>query len=263
MIYLIEGVPGSGKSFYGMQKHLIPAFQAGKNIYTNIAGLKPLNICALYGVATENVDNMRICEPSEIDLVRSWFSYSTLPNSLIIVDELQNYFNSRDFKEAHARNVIDYLTQHRHYGHTIVGITQSIDSVDITFRRNASQVFRLTNMGYVGLQSKAKIHYYESADTTKSPIATSVISYDPKVFKCYESVEQGAKVMHTKFIFPKKLIFVLAALVFFVFASNKLMGFTKPKNKPAKQTEKQFIPQETEIPGREKNKICFGGVCVE
>jgi zona occludens toxin len=189
MIYLIEGVPGSGKTFYGMKKHLIPAFKKGQNIFTNISGLKPLNICALYDVPVEYVENIRFAKPSDIDKVRGFFDYSTPSNSLIIVDELQNYYNSRDFKEGHARGVIDYLTQHRHYGHTIVGITQSIESVDITFRRNAAQVFRLTNMGYIGLQSKAKVHYFESADTTRSPIATSVISYDSKVFKCYESVD--------------------------------------------------------------------------
>jgi len=265
MIYLIEGVPGSGKSYYGTSNHLIPSFKKGMNIFTNIAGLKPLNICALYNVPTDYVENIHFKDPADIDGVRGFFSYNTPSNSLIIVDELQNYYNSRDFKEPHARAVIDYLTQHRHYGHTIVGITQNIDSVDITFRRNAAQVCRLTNMGFIGLQGKAKVHFFESSDTTRSPIATSIISYDLKVFRCYESVEQGANVVHTKFIFPKKLILVAAALIFFIFALNGLMGLTKKQGAAFDHIEKP-IPR-VEKTEQQKTKqseggvICFGGKC--
>jgi zona occludens toxin len=264
MIYLIEGVPGSGKTFYGMQKHLIPSFCRGMNIFTNIEGLKLLNICALYGANVEYVENVRFKEPSDIDGVRSFFNYSTPANSLIIVDELQNYYNSRDFKEPHARNVIDYLTQHRHYGHTIVGISQNIDSVDITFRRNAAQVYRLTNMGFIGLRSKAKVHYFESSDTTRSPIATSVISYDSKVFKCYDSVQADAEVIHTKFIFPKKLLFVIAVAVFFVYASHGLKNNRKVKDKPVKQTEQKYEAkaERLETDKKEEKRICFGSDCV-
>jgi hypothetical protein len=123
-------------------------------------------------------------------------------------------------------------------------------------------------MGFIGFRGKAKVHYFESADTTRSPIATSGISYDSKVFKCYDSVQADAKVINTKFIFPKKLLFVLAALLFFVYALHGLGKVDGTKGlrevNPAKQIEqKRVSPVETTEPDKkEENKLCFGTDCV-
>jgi zona occludens toxin (predicted ATPase) len=262
MIYLIEGVPGSGKTTYVMQKYFLPAFRKGKKIYTNISGLNLVNMCALYEIDIDNIDNVTLVNPAKIYECQRMLSSDSAHNSLLILDETQNYFNSRDFKEAANREVIPFLTEHRHFGYTVVAVTQSIDSVDITFRRLASQVIRLANMGYVGAKKSAKLHIYESANTDRSPLATSVFAYDLKIFKCFASVEGEVEVQHTKFIFPKKLIFVFVALFFFLFAFNKLSrGFMQP-HKEAKKIEQQAKPRmHKNLEAGKEGKICFGKDC--
>jgi zona occludens toxin (predicted ATPase) len=262
MIYLIEGVPGSGKTTYVMQKYFLPAFKKGKRIYTNISGLNLVNMCALYEIDHDNIDNVTFVDPAKQYECQRMLSMNSDHNSLLILDETQNYFNSRDFKEQANRDVIPFLTEHRHYGYTVVAVTQSIDSVDITFRRLASQVVRITNMGFVGAKRTAKLHIYESANTDRAPLATSVFTYDLKIFKCFKSVEDNIKIEHTKFVFPKKLILVLFVLIFFVFASNKLSkGFMGDEKKEVKKTEQVAKPQMQKDLEIKEGKLCFGKDC--
>jgi len=262
MIYLIEGVPGSGKTTYVMQKYFLPAFRKGKRIYTNISGLNLVNMCALYEIDNDNIDNVTFVDPAKQYECQRILSGNSEHNSLLILDETQNYFNSRDFKERANRDVIPFLTEHRHYGYTVVAVTQSIDSVDITFRRLASQVIRITNMGFVGAKRTAKLHIYESSDTDRAPLVTSMFAYDLKIFKCFKSVEENIKIEHTKFVFPKKLILIFLALLFFIYASSKLSkGFMQDNKKQAKKTEQVSEAQGKKDLEFKEGKLCFGKDC--
>jgi zona occludens toxin (predicted ATPase) len=264
MIYLIEGVPGSGKTTYAMQHYFVPAFRKGKKIVTNIAGLKLPNICAIYDIDFDNIDNVSFVNPTKTYECQQMLSLNSPYNSLIIMDETQNYFNSRDFKTEANLGVIPFLTEHRHYGYTIIALAQSIDSVDITFRRLASQVIKVSNMGYAGIKNSAKLHFYETANFNRSPLATSVFRYDLSIFKCFESVEAEAKIEKTKFIFPKKLVFVLFAILFFVYGFSKLSNSYFKKTPPA--TRPAASARVDDKAGKlfeKKEELCFGGVCLK
>ena len=67
------------------------------------------------------------------------YKYELRPVGIFIIDEAQNYFSSRDFKEAYSKTLIPYMTRHRHYYHSIWWASK-IDQVDITFRRT-EQIF--------------------------------------------------------------------------------------------------------------------------
>ena len=54
----------------------------------------------------------------------------------MIIDEIQNYYSNRDFATTYSKRVIDYITKNRHYGWTLVWMSQSVEAVDVTFRRN-------------------------------------------------------------------------------------------------------------------------------
>ena len=159
MIYAIAGSPGSFKSVHVLEKYIIPALKKGRAVYTNIEKISSIYIATYFDMNPIEVDSLLHILGREYaddgtysenpDLIRRF--YDNVPNNaLIVIDEAQNYFSSRDFKEQYSKDAIAYLTRHRHYGHDVIYITQNIDSVDITFRRNTQMTYVLKRAEHIG-----------------------------------------------------------------------------------------------------------------
>ena len=164
MIYAICGTPGSFKSCYAVENFILPALRKNRKVYTNIEGLSPTHIATYYDLDPVSVDENlkvlgRVYDPDgtwheDRDKIRRF--YEDLPiNALVIIDEAQNYFSSRDFKEAFSSDLIPWLTKHRHLGNDVVWITQNIESVDITFRRNTHLTYALRRAENLGMMNRA------------------------------------------------------------------------------------------------------------
>ena len=78
-------------------------------------------------------------------------------NALVIIDELQNYYGSRDFGTNYCKRAIDYLTTNRHYGWTLWWMTTNVEQVEVTFRRNTEQVYFLEKKENYGSSSTASV----------------------------------------------------------------------------------------------------------
>jgi len=118
------------------------------------------------------------------------YKYELRPvGSIFIIDEAQNYFSSRDFKETYSKTLIPYMTRHRHYYHSIWWASQKVDQVDITFRRNTEQIYFLENLAskaLLGGLEKCQISVYESylgIESGVPPLAKSVYAYDKRFYK--------------------------------------------------------------------------------
>lgn len=273
-VYSLEGLPGSGKTLYIITKIIAPILTAKdmsgrwtpSHIYHNIEGLKPAVLCAILGVPEthekylhqmqeitdettgETWDEKTVCRyfycrPFSRHYVgkdtdgNNKYSYEIYPeNTVFILDETQNYFNSRDFKSDYSREVIDYISRHRHYLHTIWWITQSVDSVDITFRRQTEQVLVLRRLENWGSKNSAQVQYYQGWDSrTLNPYMKKTFSYDTKFFQTYNSYVnglQGAKerrYSHNVFLNSKGLRIVgiiLLIVIAFGFYQYKKNGNT-------------------------------------
>jgi len=197
--YGIEGLPGSGKSLYAISR-IIPPFLSARDkfghptpchIYTNIAGLRPEVLCAVLGIddfyctqyvhMIDGTDALRYFYKDENGEYRP-------EGSIFVLDEIQNAFGARDFKSQWSADVIPYLSQHRHYKHTIFWMTQSIDSVDITFRRQTDYVWVLEKLENFGRKNSVVIKKYEGWQVrVVEPYAKETYTYDKKFFPCYES----------------------------------------------------------------------------
>jgi len=196
MIYAIQGTPGAFKSCYAVEKFLIPALKAGRRVYTNIEGLSPLYIATYFDLDPVKVDellNILGIEydddgiPSENrDRIRRFYE-DLPPNALVIIDEAQNYFSAREFKEKFSADLIPWLTKHRHLGNDVVWISQSIDSVDITFRRNTHLTYSLKRMENIGMKNSSFVYIFDRADTDRRHLARKRYSPNPLVFRCYSS----------------------------------------------------------------------------
>ena len=110
-------------------------------------------------------------------------------NSVIILDELQNVFGSRDFDKPFTQACLPYITRHRHYGHNIFWASQNHEQVDVTFRRNTEQVWHLEgldNFALFGGSQSFKIQKYEGkfagVQIGVPPYAVETIAKDKRYY---------------------------------------------------------------------------------
>jgi zona occludens toxin len=197
-VYAVCGVPGSGKTLYLLKKFFVPALKAKRNIYTNIEGLNIYRMAEIFGFdAMECASLVHLLTDEndpENDKERIRYFYREYPdenlrpdNSIFIIDEAQNYFGSRDFKEQYSNDLIKYITRHRHYGHDVVWATQVIESVDISFRRNTAITYALRRMEHLGAKNSSFVYVFDRTDLERRHLTRNVFSFDKKYFACYDS----------------------------------------------------------------------------
>lgn len=256
------------------------------HIWTNIEGLKPSLILALSGLPEsigmfihtigEYIDDegkravdKRYLEwfyydPNTIEWVEDYDPKSKrsfqhpnfetaqyLPlNSLIILDELQNVFGSRDFDKPFTQAALPYITRHRHYGHNIFWASQNHEQVDVAFRRNTEQVWHLEgleNFALFGGSKSFKISKYEGKfagyQVGVAPFATEKVVKDERYFKAYKSHVSGEVIekKHTSNMWlnskPLRIVAALMVLTIILIAVNgnpfsKLNEKTLGKKRP-------------------------------
>lgn len=234
------------------------------HIWTNIEGLKPSLLVALSGLPEsitmyihnigEYIDketgkkavDKRYLEwfyydPSTIEWIEDYDQKSKsaywhpdfdkavyLPlNSLVILDELQNVFGSRDFDKPFTKAVLPYITRHRHYGHNIFWASQNHEQVDVSFRRNTEQVWHLdslANFALFGGAESFKISKFEGKyagyQVNVNPYAVQRVHKDKRYFVCYKShVSDEVKEKHhttNMFTHSRGLRIVACIVVLFV-----------------------------------------------
>lgn len=202
-----------------------------RHIYTNIEGLRPEIICALAGIPYESIadyfhmlgqavdekgrtyedkDLVRywFYEPESIEWVQEtnsarqverhpdWEKAKPIPlGSLVIIDEVQNYYSNRDFATIYSKRCIDYITKNRHYGWTMWWMSQSVESVDVTFRRNTQYVYFLERKEIYGSANSSSVKMYEgwlSGDKVNTPpFAKQTFRFDSRYYAAYQSYVQG------------------------------------------------------------------------
>lgn len=254
MIYAICGTPGSFKSCYAVENFVLPALRKGRKVFTNIEGLSAAHISAYYDLDPISVEeNLQVLGRvydddgtyhEDRDKIRKF--YEDLPiNALVIIDEAQNYFSSRDFKEQFSSDLIPWLTKHRHLGNDVVWITQNIESVDITFRRNTHLTYALRRAENLGLKNAAFNYIFDRADLDRRHLARKMYRPDPTIFKLYssyqeKSVEENRKsynvFMRSPFVWLAVVVFAYAAYV--MFSGSFMRGVTNSHTPPPKKVEK-------------------------
>lgn len=278
MIYAICGTPGSFKSCYAVQNFVLPALKNHRKVYTNIDGLSASLIATYYDLDPIEVDqNLNILGRvydedgtyhEDKDRIRRF--YEDLPiNALVIIDEAQNYFSSRDFKEGFSADLIPWLTKHRHLGNDVVWITQNLESVDITFRRNTHLTYALRRAENLGLKNSAFNYIFDRADLDRRHLARKMYRPDPTIFKLYSSYQEKEVKENRKSynVFLRSPFFwlVIIALGWFLFtvfgggmAKHLGIGRKAPPVKEKKVEQVQEVKQEVQETRQEvSNEKCI------
>lgn len=253
MIYAICGTPGSFKSCYACEKFLLPALKSNREVWTNIEGLNPLYIATLFDLDPIEVDRHlhvlgRVYDDDgtwheDRDKIRKF--YEDLPiNAIVIIDEAQNYFSSRDFKEGFSADLIPWLTKHRHLGNDVVWITQNVESVDITFRRNTHLTHALRRTENIGMKNASFDYIFDRADLERKHLARKLYRPDTNIFRIYSSYQTENVVekrksynvfLRSPFVWLMIIVAVWVAYTLFTgsFERNVLRGGKERKTAPA------------------------------
>ncbi|WP_321531746.1 zonular occludens toxin domain-containing protein [uncultured Desulfuromonas sp.] len=187
MIIIHEGVPGSGKTYDAIRK-IIDALRAGRNVYTNIDGVD-LPDCREYisGFLDVSRDLLqtRLVHLTD-DQVRCFWEHVP-EGSLIVVDEAQLYFNSRDFQKDENRKFGDWASTHRHHGYDLILVTQRAARIDTSVRSLAEFRYRYRKLNvFGGLMKKTYLVYTFCGEDTKH-MRLERRTYDSKIFPSYNS----------------------------------------------------------------------------
>mgnify|MGYP001123425822 FL=1 len=135
--YLAIGRQGSGKTAF-ITKLLIDNYIPGKKVYSNYS---------LFGVDYERItfDNKRNKNSTDIlEVISNNPDYFN--NSIMLLDEIHIYFDSRDFMRHNNRIIQNFFSQLRKRNILLLATTQYILHLDIRIRRQALAVFQMTNL---------------------------------------------------------------------------------------------------------------------
>lgn len=291
-MYGIVGTPGSGKSLFAVQRILIEFLKyceqtrQYREIYHNLEGLNISYLLELAGMSelepfwcghfhTLDVDENG--EKDEFTPRYFWLKRGTTTTttyvdhtdnnkvkqrvdgeqiengSLVILDEVQNIYSARNTLSAASDQSKSFLTKHRHYKITLYWMTQNQEAVDVSFRRNTEQIWKLERLENIAFtkagKQKAVVKKYLGWDNMDAltPFATEKFVYDSRFFRAYDSYikgteELGEEVRKTTNMFlQSKGLRVVAVLLIVCVAIALYMG--NPLTNMVEGMEAQAAPR--------------------
>lgn len=237
-MYGIVGTPGSGKSLYAIQKILVEflkyceQIKQYREIYHNLEGLNISYLLELAGLSEkepfwqEHFHSLDIDDDGTKDEITPryfWLKRGTMTSvnyvdttdnnkvkqkmegeqiengSLVILDEVQNIYSARNTLSAASDQSKSFLTKHRHFKITLYWLTQNQDAVDVSFRRNTDQIWKLERLENVAFTKKGKqkaaLKKYLGWDNMDSlaPFAKEKFLFDANFFRAYDSYVKGTE----------------------------------------------------------------------
>lgn len=232
MISCYEGLPGAGKTYDAMRK-LLDNLSQGRRILTNISGPDQEEKQEIIKHFL-NLDDSQLKENLVVlqDHQVTEFWDHTNPGDLIIIDEAQNFFNSRDWQSKANRAFGKWASEHRHMGVDLILITQNVERIESSVRSLIEFTYRYKKLNMFGNLVKKKYIRFCYYGPTLDQIGQKTCSYDPKIFKCYKSffkdgtkeigIEKPANILKHPIFYA--IPFVLCLFIYFLSQSSLLSG---------------------------------------
>ncbi|MDS4071389.1 MAG: zonular occludens toxin domain-containing protein [Candidatus Competibacter sp.] len=187
MIIFHEGLPGSGKTYEAVVKHLLPTLQTGRKVFAYIEGLDHQKISDLIGRDVAIVRELLVVidrdEVLNVHLVVS-------DNAFLIIDEAQNFYPLG--KLAQEKEMTRFVSEHRHRGIDILLMGQDLRDVHPLFRRRVDQRVNFTKMDMMGLSTKYRWVLQKAMSGERfQEINRGMSEYEKKYFGVYKSHVHG------------------------------------------------------------------------
>lgn len=186
MIEMLEGVPGSGKSYYAVSERLLKWVRAGRRVYVFVEGFY-LDRLALFEGVELAVLEQQITLWHSGDEVKAGL-LEVEPGSAVLIDEVQTVFRSRDKTDP---QLLRWLETHRHRGIDLVLMCQQYGQVTLGVNRLVEVTTKFRRLDRFGLKNRYQ------ASVRGNPEELEVIrmfsgKYEPKLYAYYSSYSSAS-----------------------------------------------------------------------
>lgn len=271
MIYAILGRPGGGKSFEATKYHILPAILEDKRkVITNI----PIQVDHIQKIHGKEYADLVTVLDGEFHTFGGKRPFSTAQDFLkhdewrnekgqgvlFIVDEAHLSLGRDAEKE-----VLEYLSMHRHYGHDIAVLTQNQRKLNRDLRDMVEVAYHCAKLSTYGEEGYVRKTYH-GLDDMRNPVHLEQREYTQSYFPYYKSHTKSNGAVEEALVKDSKAIknpYKKATYVFFVLGALMMIGATvnamsddKPEPKtdfePAQvQTKKTLPVPPAQSPGKE------------
>lgn len=145
MLIFHEGLPGSGKSYEAMVRHVVPAVQKGRQVIAHVNGIDHDRIAEVAAVPVDQVRDL-VKEISADQVLEIWKHVPD--NALVLIDELQNYYPTTRTKPG--PEITKFVAENRHHGLDIIYMGQSIKDCHALWRRRTDRKIQFETRDVVG-----------------------------------------------------------------------------------------------------------------
>jgi zona occludens toxin (predicted ATPase) len=181
MIEMLEGVPGSGKSYYAVSERLLKWVRAGRRVYVFIDGFYLDRLALFEGVELAVMEKQITLWLSGEDVKAGLLQVE--PGSAVLIDEVQTVFRSKDKTDP---ALLRWLETHRHRGIDLVLMCQQYGQVTLGVNRLVEATTKFRRLDRFGLKNRYQ------ASVRGNPEELEVIrmfsgKYEPKLYAYYSS----------------------------------------------------------------------------
>ena len=186
MIELLEGVPGSGKSYFAVSERLLPWLRSHRKIYVYVDGIFLDKLAAFEGRTVEELQKQLVLWETA-DEIRSGL-LSVDAGAAVLIDEAQTIFRS---KEKIDPELLRWLETHRHRGNDVVLMVQQYGQLTLGVTRLVEVTTKFRRLDRFGLKNRYQ------AQVRGNPEETEVIrmfsgKYSPALYQYYSSYSNTA-----------------------------------------------------------------------
>ena len=181
MIEMLEGVPGSGKSYYAVTERLLKWVRSGRRVYVYVDGFYLDRLALFEGVEMAVLETQITLWHSGEDVKAGLLQVE--PGSAVLIDEVQTVFRSKDKTDP---QLLRWLETHRHRGIDLVLMCQQYGQVTLGVNRLVEATTKFRRLDRFGLKNRYQ------ASVRGNPEELDVIrmfsgKYEPKLYAYYSS----------------------------------------------------------------------------
>lgn len=152
MISLYTGTPGSGKSL-DVARLIMLKLRAGFNVIGNMHVNTEMLKKKRYKGKYIFIDTYKLNPAELVDYARKYHKKGKEGQCLIVIDECQQIFNSRDWAASDRRAWNEFFQVHRHFGYNVILVTQYDRLIDRQLRALVEYQYihrKISNFGILG-----------------------------------------------------------------------------------------------------------------
>lgn len=181
MIEMLEGVPGSGKSYYAVSERLLKWVRAGRRVYVFVDGFYLDRLALFEGMEMSQLEQQITVWMTGEDVKAGLLQVE--PGSAVLIDEVQTVFRSKDKTDP---QLLRWLETHRHRGIDLVLMCQQYGQVTLGVNRLVEATTKFRRLDRFGLKNRYQ------ASVRGNPEELDVIrmfsgKYEPKLYAYYSS----------------------------------------------------------------------------